>query len=61
MQKFKLIFVGITIGILISIFIDQATYKPVVEEYHITLTQDWEKTCNAREKAYYEHLIRTKP
>lgn len=52
---------GITIGILISIFINKATYKPVVEEYHITLTQDWEKTCNAREKAYYEHLIRTRP
>jgi hypothetical protein len=61
MQKFKLIFVGITLGILISIFIDKATYKPVVEQHHITLTQDWEKTCNAREKAYYEHLIRTKP
>jgi hypothetical protein len=49
------------LGIIVSIFVDKANYRPIVEKYTISITQDWEKTCNAREKAYYEHLIRTKP
>jgi hypothetical protein len=60
MQKFKLIFIGTMLGIIVSIFVDKANYRPIVEKYTISITQDWEKTCNPRERAYYEHLIRTK-
>jgi hypothetical protein len=61
MKKLKLVFIGTMLGILVSIFVDKATHKPIVKKYHVTLTQDWSKTCNDKEKAYYEHLLRTKP
>ncbi len=60
MKKIKLLFIGTTLGVLVSIFVDQATYKPVVEKYEISFVKDWEKTATPREKGYYEHLIRTK-
>lgn len=49
------------LGIILSTVVDQLTYKPVVENYNITLTQDWEKIATPKEKAYYNHLLNTKP
>ena len=61
MKKLKLLFIGLILGIVISVFADKMSYKPIVEHYHIQLTQDWEKTATPREKAYYNHLLNSKP
>lgn len=61
MRSIRLIFLGILLGIILSTVVDQLTYKPVIEQYNITFTQDWEKTATPKEKAYYNHLLNTKP
>ena len=61
MKSLRLLLIGILLGIILSTVIDQLTYKPNVDHYHIKLTQDWEKTATPREKAYYNHLLNTKP
>lgn len=60
MKKLKLLFIGLILGIIIAVFAEQMSYKPIVEHYHIKLTQDWEKTATPRELAYYNHLLNTK-
>lgn len=60
-MKLRFITLGIVIGLFISIIAEAARPKKIVEVCHISLTQDWEKTASPREKAYYEHLLNTKP
>lgn len=61
MKNLRLLLIGLILGIIIAVFTEQMSYKPVIEHYHIRLTQDWEKTATPREKAYYNHLLNTKP
>lgn len=61
MKKLKLLFIGLILGIIISVFTEEMTYEPVVEHYHIDFVKDWEKTATPRERDYYQHLINTKP
>lgn len=64
MKKLRFLFIGLILGIIISVFADQLSYKPVPiieEHYHIKLTQDWYKTANSEELKYYNHLLNYKP